>query len=38
VKDFQGWAKAARDIELVGQSTEQEGGSDVFVHLIRRTA
>jgi len=38
VKDFQGWAKAARDIELVGQSTEQEDGSDVFVHLIRRTA
>jgi TusA-related sulfurtransferase len=38
VKDFQGWAKAARDIELVAQSTESAEGKEIFVHLIRRTA
>jgi TusA-related sulfurtransferase len=38
VNDFKGWAKTARNLELVGQAQEQEGeGQTVFVHLIRRT-
>jgi TusA-related sulfurtransferase len=38
VADFQGWAKTARNVELVGQETVQEAGQDLFVHYLRRTA
>jgi tRNA 2-thiouridine synthesizing protein A len=38
VADFQGWAKAARNVELVGQETHQEAGQDLYVHYLRRTA
>ena len=38
VKDFQGWAKAARNMELVAQGTESKDGKDIYVHFIRRTA
>jgi TusA-related sulfurtransferase len=36
--DFQGWAKAAKNIELVAQETVQENGQDLYVHYVRRTA
>jgi tRNA 2-thiouridine synthesizing protein A len=38
VADFQGWAKAAKNIELVAQETQQETGQDLYVHYLRRTA
>jgi tRNA 2-thiouridine synthesizing protein A len=38
VADFQGWAKVAKNMELVGQETETIDGADVYVHFIRRTA
>jgi TusA-related sulfurtransferase len=36
--DFQGWAKVARHVELVGQATESIDGSTVYVHFVKRTA
>lgn len=38
VADFQGWAKAARQVELVAQETAQEDGQDIYIHYLRRTA
>ncbi len=38
VNDFKGWAKTARNIELVGQEQSQDGAQTVYVHLVRRTA
>lgn len=38
VADFQGWAKTAKNIELVEQETLQEDGRDIYVHYLRRTA
>lgn len=37
VKDFQGWAKVARNIELIDQAQEEEAGKTVFIHYVRRT-
>jgi TusA-related sulfurtransferase len=37
LKDFQGWAKTARDVELITQSEEQVNGKTVLVHFVRRT-
>lgn len=36
VKDFQGWARTAKNIELIGQSEEARNGSKLFVHLVKR--
>jgi tRNA 2-thiouridine synthesizing protein A len=38
VADFQGWARTARNIELVGQETAQENGQELYIHYLRRTA
>ncbi len=38
VADFQGWAKVAKNIELLAQETESTDGTNVFVHYIKRTA
>ena len=35
VADFQGWAKIAKNVELVGQETE---AGNVYVHYLKRTA
>jgi TusA-related sulfurtransferase len=35
--DFEGWAKVARDIELLAQETTQEGGETLYVHYVRKT-
>jgi tRNA 2-thiouridine synthesizing protein A len=37
VADFQGWAKAAKNVELVVQETQQEAGQDLYIHYVRRT-
>jgi TusA-related sulfurtransferase len=38
VADFQGWAKTAKNVELVSQETVSEGGQDLYVHYLKRTA
>ncbi|NJP05392.1 MAG: sulfurtransferase TusA family protein [Chloroflexaceae bacterium] len=38
VADFQGWAKTARNVELLEQETVQENGQDTYVHYLRRTS
>jgi len=38
VSDFQGWAKVAKNMELVGQETEAGEGANVYVHYVKRTA
>jgi len=36
VADFQGWAKAAKNVDLVGQETIQDNGQDLYVHYVKR--
>ena len=38
VADFQGWAKAAKNVDLVGQETVQNNGQDLYLHYVKRTA
>jgi TusA-related sulfurtransferase len=38
VADFQGWAKAAKNVDLVGQETVQDNGQDMYVHYVKRTS
>ncbi len=38
VADFQGWAKVAKNLELVGQETETVDGANAYVHYVKRTA
>jgi tRNA 2-thiouridine synthesizing protein A len=36
--DFQGWAKIAKNVELVAQETEFMDGTTVYVHYVKRTS
>ena len=36
--DFQGWAKVAKNVELLGQATESMDGASVYIHYIKRIA
>ncbi len=38
VADFQGWVKAAKNVELIKQETAQDNGQDLYIHYLRRTA
>ena len=38
VADFQGWAKIAKNVELIGQETESVDGANLYVHYVKRTA
>lgn len=38
VADFQGWAKIAKNVELLAQETESMDGANVYVHYVKRTA
>ncbi len=38
VADFQGWAKVAKNVELLGQETEESNGANVYIHYVKRTA
>ncbi len=38
VKDFQGWARTAKNVELVAQEEVQENGNTIFVHYVKRTS
>ena len=37
VADFHGWAKVAKNMELIGQETESTDGTNVYVHYVKRT-
>ena len=36
VADFQGWAKIAKSVELLGQEEESVDGVNVYVHYVKR--
>lgn len=36
VADFQGWAKIAKNVELLGQEEESVDGANVYVHYVKR--
>ncbi|HMO56584.1 MAG TPA: sulfurtransferase TusA family protein [Roseiflexaceae bacterium] len=38
IADFQGWARAAKHVELVAQETIDEASGSLYVHYLRRTA
>ena len=38
IKDFQGWAKVAKNMELLSQETEEEEGREIDRHYVQRTA
>jgi tRNA 2-thiouridine synthesizing protein A len=38
IADFQGWAKIAKNVDLVAQETEPMDGTTVYVHYVKRTA
>ncbi|MDQ7030469.1 MAG: sulfurtransferase TusA family protein [Ardenticatenia bacterium] len=38
VKDFQGWVKTAKNVELVAQEEVQQDGQPIFVHYVKRTS
>ena len=38
VADFQGWAKIAKNVELVAQETELSDGKNTYVHYVKRTS
>jgi len=38
VADFQGWAKVAKNVELVAQETENADSTSIYVHYVKRTA
>ena len=37
VADFQGWAKIAKNVELLAQEEETVDGASVYVHYLKRT-
>ena len=37
VKDFQGWAKGAKNVELLDQSEDKESDETIYKHIIKRT-
>jgi tRNA 2-thiouridine synthesizing protein A len=38
VADFQGWAKIAKNVELLAQEEEAVDGANVYVHYVKRIA
>ena len=38
IKDFQGWAKVGKNVELLGQETETEDDAELFVHFVQRAS
>jgi TusA-related sulfurtransferase len=37
VRDFQGWSRTAKNMELLEQSEDQLDDKKVFVHFVKRT-
>jgi tRNA 2-thiouridine synthesizing protein A len=38
IKDFQGWAKIAKNMELLAQETETEGDGEIYIHFVQKTS
>ena len=38
MRDFQGWARTAKDVELLSQQEEVENGNKLFFHYVKRVA
>lgn len=38
VKDFQGWAQTAKNIQLLAQETEKENDKEIYVHYVKRVS
>jgi TusA-related sulfurtransferase len=38
IKDFQGWSKSAKNVEILKQETENVNGKDIFIHYIKKTS
>jgi len=38
IKDFQGWAKIGKNVELLAQETEMEDDLELFVHFMQKTS
>jgi TusA-related sulfurtransferase len=38
VKDFQGWAQTAKNIQLLSQESEKEDDKEIYVHYVQRTS
>jgi TusA-related sulfurtransferase len=38
IKDFQGWAKIAKNLELLEQETADENGTELYLHFIQKTS
>jgi TusA-related sulfurtransferase len=38
IKDFQGWAKVAKDMELLDQQTVDENGTHLYIHYVKKGA
>lgn len=36
IKDFQGWASVAKDMELLDQETVDEGGNHLYIHYVKK--
>jgi tRNA 2-thiouridine synthesizing protein A len=36
VKDFQGWARTAKNIELLAQQEDARNGNKLFIHFVKR--
>ena len=36
IKDFQGWAKVAKNIELLAQDTETEDDAELYIHFVQK--
>lgn len=37
VADFQGWAKTAKNMEILAQEEERDNGQMLYIHYVRRT-
>ncbi len=37
IKDFQGWAKSAKNLEIIKQEEQNQDGKAVFIHYIKKT-
>ena len=38
IKDFQGWAKIAKNLDLLAQETETEDDGEIYIHFIQKTS
>lgn len=37
IKDFQGWVKAAKNVELLDQTEKADGDTTLYHHIVKRT-